>query len=40
MSITFDPVHDNFGAGITDEHLDQKWVELAKVNLGEDPEKK
>ena len=40
MSITFDPVHDNFGAGITDEQLDQKWVELAKVNLGEDPEKK
>ena len=40
MSITFDTVQDNFGAGTTDEHLDQKWLELAKLNLGEDSEKK
>ena len=40
MSITFDTVQDNFGAGTTDEQLDQKWLELAKLNLGEDSEKK
>ena len=40
MSITFDTVQDNFGAGTTDEQLDQKWLELAKLNLGEDLEKR
>ena len=40
MSITFDTVQDDFGAGTTEENMEQKWLELAKVNLGEDSQKK
>jgi len=40
MSFTFDTVQDDFGAGTTEENLEQKWLELAKENLGEDSQKK
>ena len=40
MAITFDLAHEEFGVETSEDCLDQRWLELAKINLGEDSSKK
>ena len=40
MSITFDLFEEDFGLERSDDDLPQKWLDLAKFNIRENPDKK
>ena len=40
MSIIFDLIEEDFGLERSDDNLPQKWLDLAKSNINEYPDKK
>ena len=40
MSIIFDLFEEDFGLERSDDDLPQKWLDLAKFNIRENPDKK